>query len=93
MQFAKHLRERVKNGEITCSVRIWMQPRVKVGGRYSLPPGEIEIERMTEIELGDITENLARRSGFEDVGALMKIARHGRGEHIFLVEFRYEELR
>jgi hypothetical protein len=91
MQFAKHLREQVKSGEITCSVRIWMQPRVKVGGRYALPPGEIEIERMSEISLADITDALARKSGFEDVEDLLNMARHGRGEHIFLVEFRYED--
>jgi len=44
MQFAKQLRERVMIGDITCSVRIWKQPRVKIGGRYALPPGEIVVE-------------------------------------------------
>ena len=43
MQFAKQLRERVVRGEITCSVRIWQQPRVKVGGRYPIGPGAIHV--------------------------------------------------
>ena len=44
MVFAKRLRERVRSGEITCSVRIWMTPRVRVGARYRMEPGEIEID-------------------------------------------------
>ena len=91
MQFAKPLRERVRTGEITCSVRIWKQPRVKVGGRYALPPGEIEVENLFEISLSDVTPDLARRSGFEGVDELLAVAKHGRGEHVFLVEFRYRE--
>ena len=89
MQFTKSLRDRVRRGEVTCSVRIWKQPRVKVGGRYSLPPGEIEVESLLEISLGDITPDLARRSGFKGVVDLLKIAKHGRGQRVFLVEFRY----
>jgi hypothetical protein len=91
MQFAEHLRDRVRAGEITCSVRIWKQPRVKIGGRYALPPGEIEVENLFEINLADVTPELAARSGFEGVDDLLAIARHGEGEHVFRVEFRYQE--
>ena len=41
MQFTKALREGVRRGEITCSVRIWLRPHVKVGGRYRMEEGEI----------------------------------------------------
>lgn len=34
MQFVKTLRDRVKSGEVTCSVRLWQSPHVKVGGKY-----------------------------------------------------------
>ena len=44
MVFAKRLREGVRRGEITCSVRIWQSPRVKVGSRYRMEDGEIEID-------------------------------------------------
>ena len=90
MQFAKQLRERVRSGEITCSVRIWTQPHVKVGGRYALPPGEVVVDSLLEIELADITPELARRSGFKGVVDLLKTAKHGRGQRIFLVVFHYE---
>ncbi|MCG8588527.1 MAG: ASCH domain-containing protein [Proteobacteria bacterium] len=91
MQFTKALRERVRSGEVTCSVRIWKQPRVVVGGRYALPPGEIEVESILEITLADITPELAKRSGFRGVVDLLKVAKHGRGERVFLVEFCYRE--
>jgi hypothetical protein len=91
MQFTKKLRERVQSGEITCSVRIWMQPHVKIGGRYALPPGEVVVDSLFEIGLADITPDLARRSGFKGVVDLLKTAKHGRGERIFLVGFHYEE--
>jgi hypothetical protein len=89
MMFAKQLRDRVRSGEITCSIRIWQQPRVKPGGRYSLPPGEIEVTTISAMELEDITPRIARESGFESVEALLETARHGRGEQIYFVRFRY----
>ena len=87
MMFAERLREGVMRGEITCSVRIWRQPHVKLGGRHRLGPGAVEVTRLSEIDFAGITPALARRSGFVDVVDLLKVARHGRGERVFLVEF------
>ena len=89
MQFVKTLRDRVKSGEITCSVRLWQSPHVKVGGSYPLPPGHIVVTSLLEISLADVTPELARRSGFTGLVELLKIARHGPGRRVFLVEFRY----
>jgi hypothetical protein len=89
MVFTKRLREPIQRGEVTCSVRIWQSPRVKVGGRYPLAPGQIEVTSLHEISLADVTPALARRSGFAGVVDLLKIARHGPGERVFLVEFHY----
>jgi hypothetical protein len=83
--------EEPADGEITCSVRIRAQPHVKLGGRYALPPGEIVVDSLLEIELADITPELARRSGFKGVIDLLKVAKHGRGSRILLVGFRYAE--
>lgn len=91
MQFTQRLRDRIRAGEITCSVRIWTQPHVKIAGRYALPPGEVVVDSLLEIELADVTPELARRSGFKGVVDLLKVAKHGRGSRIFLVEFHYEE--
>src|ERR1700726_2453853 len=73
MVFTKRLREPIMRGEITCSVRIWRSPRVKVGGRYPLGPGFVRVESIRQIALGDITPALARRSGFAGVVDLLKV--------------------
>jgi hypothetical protein len=89
MMFTKRLREPVMRGEITCSVRIWSSPHVKVGGRYRLGEGAIEVTSIREISMQDITPDLARRSGFLGVVDLLRVAKHGPGERIYLVEFEY----
>lgn len=91
MTFTKRLRDGIVRGEITCSVRIWKQPRVKVGGRYRLGAGEVEVDSIRQIELRDLTPALARRSGFSGVVDLLKVAKHGRGENVYLIEFHYDE--
>ncbi len=45
-----------------------------------------------EIGLEDVTPELARRSGFLGVVDLLKTARHGAGERVFLVEFEYRPM-
>jgi hypothetical protein len=89
MMFAKHLRDRIVSGEITCSVRIWQRPHVRAGGRYALGSGEIEVTSIREIALQDITPDLARKSGFLGVVDLLRMAKHGPGERVYLVQFHY----
>jgi hypothetical protein len=79
----------VRRGEITCSVRIWTRPHVKVGARYRMEEGEIEVDAIVPIGLPDITPELARESGFKGVVDLLKVAKHGRGENVYLVRFHY----
>ena len=51
--------------------------------------GEIEVESITPIGFPDITPTLARESGFLGILDLLKVAKHGRGENIYLVRFHY----
>ena len=89
MIFTKRLRDGVRRGEITCSVRIWMRPHVKAGGRYRMDEGHIEVDEVLPISLADFTPELARASGFKGVIDLLKVAKHGRGENVYLVRFHY----
>ena len=89
MVFTKRLREGVRRGEITRSVRIWTRPHVKVGGRYRMEEGEIVVDSITPIGFPDITPELARESGFLGVLDLLKVAQHGKGENIYLIRFHY----
>lgn len=89
MVFTKRLRDGLRRGEITCSVRIWTRPHVKVGGRYAMEEGEIEVDTITPIGLPDITPQLARESGFLSVIDLLKVAKHGNGQNFYLIHFHY----
>ena len=87
MVFTKRLREGVRRGEITCSVRFWIGPHVLVGERYCMDEGGIEIDSIETIGFPDITPELARESGFLGVLDLLKVAKHGRGQNIYLIRF------
>ena len=89
MLFTKRLREGIRRGRIRCTVRIWTKPHVRVGGRYPMDEGAVEVESIEPIDLDDITYDLARESGFADVDDLLATARHGSGRNIYLIRFRY----
>jgi hypothetical protein len=89
MVFTKSLREGVRRGRIRCSIRIWTRPHVKVGGRYPMDDGHIVVDSITSIELEDITYDLARESGFKSVEDLLQVAKHGRGDNVYLIRFHY----
>ena len=89
MMFTRRLREGVKDGRITCSVRIWTKPHVRVGGVYPMADGHIVVESIQPIAIEDITGELARRSGFAGVVDLLKVARHGKGRNVYLIEFHF----
>jgi hypothetical protein len=91
MLFTRKLHEGIRSGEITCTVRIWKQCRVRVGGRYGVAGGHVEVDSIEPIELSQITGELARRSGFKGVIDLLKVARHGSGENVYLITFHYSE--
>ena len=89
MQFTTRLREGIRRGRIRCSIRIWMRPHVKVGGRYPMDEGHIVVDSIAPITLTDITYDLARESGFDSVDDLLRIAKHGKGDNVFLIRFHY----
>lgn len=89
MMFAKQLRDGIRRGRIKCTVRVWQSPRAKVGGRYKMEDGHVVVDSIKEIKRGDITYDLARESGFPGVEELWSVAKHGRGDHIYLIRFHY----
>jgi len=89
MMFAKRLREGIREGRITCTVRIWQRPHVKVGGIYPMEDGHIVVDSIRQIAIGDISGELARRSGFKGLVDLLKVAKHGSGTNVYLIDFEY----
>jgi hypothetical protein len=89
MVFTKRLREGVRRGRIRCSVRIWKSLHVKVGGRYPMDEGHIVVDSVASIERADISDDLARESGFNGADDLIETASHGGGHNIYLIRFHY----
>jgi hypothetical protein len=89
MVFTKRLREGIRRGLITSSVRIWQRPHVKAGGRYRMDEGQIVVDSIMPIRHADITAKLARESGFSSVKDLVETAQHGPGDKVYLIRFRY----
>jgi len=87
--FTKRLRGRIRNGEITTTIRFWAGPRVTAGRCYQMEDGYIEVDSIEPIGLPDITPQLARESGFLGVIDLLKVAQHGKGQNIYLIRFHY----
>ena len=89
MVFTKRLREGIRRGRIRCTIRIWTRKQVKVGGRYKRDDGHVVVDSIEPIDIDDITDDLSRESGFESVDDLLEMAKHGRGDQVYLIRFHY----
>ena len=87
--FAKRLRDGIREGRITSTIRIWHRPRVRVGGIYPMENGHVVVRSIRQISIGDISGEMARKSGFEGVVDLLKVAKHGSGTNVYLIDFDY----
>lgn len=89
MTFSRRLRPGIRSGRIRCTIRIWTRLQVKVGGRYSMDDGSVVVDSIEKIRLKDLTDDLARESGFNDVNDLVGVAKHGSGNDEYLIRFHY----
>ena len=76
MQFSPELRERVANGSITLSIRLWSRPQVKVGGIYSTASVSIEVDDMELVPFSSIDADDLARTGETDLESLRRRAAH-----------------
>jgi len=53
--------------------------------------GSIVVTSIREITFEDISEPLAKASGFISVADLIKTARHGSGRIVYFIKFYYEK--
>jgi hypothetical protein len=51
--------------------------------------GHVVVDSIAPIDITDVTDDLARESGFESREDLLVVARHGRGDHVYLIRFHY----
>ena len=76
MQFSRDLRDRVADGTVTVSYRLWSRPKVKVGGVYRSGSVAIEIDDIELLPFSSITDEDLARTGENDVDALRRRAAH-----------------
>ena len=91
MEFSRELREDVLSGDITVSFRLWRRLQVRVGGRYPVGAGYIEIDAVELLPFSSITPADLRRSGEKDMESLRRRAAHagpiGDDTLLYRVEF------
>ena len=90
MEFSRELRNDVLAGDITLTVRLWQRPQVRLGGRYRLGPGEIEIDTIELLPFSAITAQDVRRAGEPDRETLRKRAAHAGPIHDDTLVYRIE---
>ena len=96
MQFSPDLRERVADGTITVSYRLWSRPKVKAGGIYRSGSVMIEVDEIELLPFSSITDEDLAQTGEQDVEALRRRAAHAGPIHddtlLYRVEFHVVSL-
>jgi hypothetical protein len=95
MQFSPELRDRVADGSITVSYRLWSRPKVREGGVYRSGPVEIEVDDIELLPFSSITDDDLARTGEADRESLRRRAAHAGPIHddtlLYRVEFHVVE--
>lgn len=90
MQFSPELRDRVADGSITVSYRLWSRPKVKLGGVYRSGSAIIEIDEMELLPFSSITDEDLARTGEPDLETLRRRAAHAGPIHEDTLLYRIE---
>jgi hypothetical protein len=90
MQFSAELRDRVADGAITVSYRLWSRPQVKVGGVYRSTTVMIEIDDMELVPFSSVTDHDLARTGEPDREALRRRTAHAGPVHDDTLVYRIE---
>ncbi len=90
MHFSPELREHVLAGAITLTFRLWSRPQVKVGGRYRVEAGTIEVDDMELVPFSSVTAADVRRCGEPDLETLRARTAHAGPVHDDTLVYRIE---
>ena len=64
------------SGDITVTFRLWRSPKVTVGGRYRVGPGQIEVDSVEVLPFVEIDESDLLPAGETDLESLRRRAAH-----------------
>jgi hypothetical protein len=90
VQFSPELRDRVADGTITLSYRLWTRPKVKAGGVYRSGDVSIEVEDIELVPFSSITDDDLARTGEADLESLRQRAAHAGPIHDDTLVYRVE---
>ena len=90
MQFSPELRDRVADGTITLSYRLWSRPKVKVGGRYRSASVTIEVDDIDLVPFSSVTAADLAETGEADLESLRRRTAHAGPVHDDTLVFRVE---
>src|SRR3954471_6411322 len=90
VQFSPELRDRVADGSITVSYRLWSRPKVKTGGIYRTASVSIEVDDVELVPFSSISDDDLARSGEPDLESLRQRAAHAGPIHEDTLLYRVE---
>jgi hypothetical protein len=90
VEFSQELRADVLTGRVTVSFRLWRRSKVKVGGRYRVEAGWIEVDSIDLVPFSSIDDADLRRSGEADRESLRRRAAHAGPIHENTLLYRVE---
>jgi len=90
MEFSRELRAEVLAGQITVTFRLWRRPQVKVGGRYRVGSGQIEVDSIELLPFSAIDDADLRCTGELDRESLRRRAAHAGPVHDDTLLYRIE---
>lgn len=74
--FSRELRDPLRQGELSVSIRLWKRPQVKIGGRYETAGVVIEIDSMELMPFSAVDDDDVRAAGEPDRETLRRRAAH-----------------
>ena len=71
MLIKQEILERIKSGDVTLGFRRWRRPTVKSGGTLRTAIGELSIKRIAKTTARSISDNQARRAGYDGKASVL----------------------
>jgi len=90
VEFSADIRDRVADGTITVSYRLWSRPKVKVGGVYRSGSVMIEIDEIELLPFSSITDEDLAGTGESDLETLRRRAAHAGPIHDDTLVYRVD---
>ncbi|APX12309.1 hypothetical protein [Tateyamaria omphalii] len=90
MLIKRAILERIASGDIDLAFRRWTRPTVKPGSQLRTAVGELAIDAVCDVSVSSITDEDARRAGYDDIRDLKaELSQRSEGD-VFRIALRYQ---